>query len=86
VILLLFIICYICGSVARQLDELVPILTHRHCSLFQCKELLLLELHQTFGYVFSELGLELLSREGVRGAISCGVSIPPISGGSFQSA
>jgi hypothetical protein len=30
VILLLYIICYICGSVARQLDELVPVLTHRH--------------------------------------------------------
>jgi hypothetical protein len=28
-----------------QLNELVPILTHRHHSLLQCKELLLLELH-----------------------------------------
>jgi hypothetical protein len=30
VILLLCVICYICGSVVRQLDELVPLLTHRH--------------------------------------------------------
>jgi hypothetical protein len=30
VILLLCIICYICGSVAIQLDELVLVLTHRH--------------------------------------------------------
>jgi hypothetical protein len=87
VILVLSIICYICGSVARQLDELVPVLTHRHCSLFQRKELLLLELHQTFGYVLlPKLVLEILPVDGVGGVMSRGVSIPPICGGSFQSA
>jgi hypothetical protein len=30
VILLLCVICYICRSVARQLDELVLVLTQRH--------------------------------------------------------
>jgi hypothetical protein len=30
VILLLCVICYICRSVVRQLDELVPVITHRH--------------------------------------------------------
>jgi hypothetical protein len=35
----------------RQLDELVPVITHRHWSLFQRNELLLLELHQTLRYV-----------------------------------
>jgi hypothetical protein len=87
VILLLCVICYVYGSVARQLDELVLVLTHRHCSLFQRKELLFLELHQTFGYVLlPELVPELLPGDGVGGVMSCGVSIPLICGGSFQSA
>jgi hypothetical protein len=87
VILFLFVICYIFGGVVRQLDELVPVLTHRYCSLFQRKELLLLELHQTFGYVLlTEHVLELLLGDGVGGIMSSGVSIPPIYGGSFQSA
>jgi hypothetical protein len=87
VILLLFVISYLHGSVARQLDELVSVLTHRHCSLFQCKEHLFLELHQTFGYVLlPELAPELLAGDGVGGVMSYGVSIPPICSGSFQSA
>jgi hypothetical protein len=87
VILLLCVICYICGSIARQLDELVPILTHKHYSLFQHKDLLFLELHQTFGYVLlPELVPKLLPGDGVGGVMSCGVSIPPIFSSSFQSA
>jgi hypothetical protein len=66
VILLLFIIRHVYGGVAGQLNELVMVLTHRHCSLLQCKELLLLELHQTLGYVLlSELVLEFLPVDGV---------------------
>jgi hypothetical protein len=65
-VMLLFVIGYICGSVARQLDELVSVLTHRHRPLFQCKELLLLELHQTLRYVvLSEPISELLPGDGV---------------------
>jgi hypothetical protein len=87
VILLLCIIGYICRSVARHLDELVPVLTHRHRPLFQCKELFFLELHQTRGYVvLPELVLELLLGDGVGGVMGCGVSIPPICHGPFQSA
>jgi hypothetical protein len=87
VILLLFIICYIYGSVAGQLNELVPVLTHKHCSLFQCKKFLLLEPRQTLGYVLLPgLVLELLLGDGVGGVMSYGVSIPPICGDSFQSA
>jgi hypothetical protein len=48
------------------------------------KELLLLEVHETFGYVLlPQLVLELLLGDGVGGDMSCGVSIPPICGGSF---
>jgi hypothetical protein len=47
---------------------------------------LLLELHQTFGYVLlPELVLELLPSDGVGGVMSCSVSILPIRGCSFQS-
>jgi hypothetical protein len=87
VILFLCVIYYLYGSVARQQDELVLVLSHRHCPLFQCKELLLLELHQTFGYVLlPELAPELLPGDGVGGVMSYGVSIPPICSSSFQSA
>jgi hypothetical protein len=48
-ILLLFVIGYICGSVARQLDELVPVLTHKHRPLFQHKELLFLSFIRPLG-------------------------------------
>jgi hypothetical protein len=66
VILLLFVICHICRGVTGQLNEVVPILTHRQRSLLQCKELLLLMLHQTLGYVLlSELVLEFLPVDGV---------------------
>jgi hypothetical protein len=86
-IVLLFIIGYICGSVARQLDELVPVLTHRHRPLFECKELLLLELHQTLRYVvLPEPIPELLLGDGVGGVVGCGVGIPPICCGPFQPA
>ena len=79
VVLLLLIIYYFFWVVMRQLDELVPILTHRYCSLFQCKELLFLELHQTFGYVLlHELAPELLPGDGIGVGMSCCVSIPPI--------
>jgi hypothetical protein len=85
-ILLLCVICYIYGSIARQLDELVPVLTHRHGSLFQRKELLLLELHQALGYVvLPELIPELLPGDSVGGVMGCGVSIPPIYSGPFES-
>jgi hypothetical protein len=48
------------------LEELVPVLTHRHGSLFQRKELLLLELHQTLGYmVLPKLVPKLLPGDGV---------------------
>jgi hypothetical protein len=48
------------------LDELVPILTHRHRPFFQRKKLLLLELHQTLRYVvLSEPIPELLPGDGV---------------------
>jgi hypothetical protein len=83
-ILLLFIIGYICGSVARHLDELVPVLTNRHRPLFQCKELLFLELHQTLRYVvLPELVLELLPGDGVGVVMGCSVSIPLICRGPF---
>jgi hypothetical protein len=86
-ILLLFVIGYICRSVARQLDELILVLTHRHRPLFQHKELLFLELHQTLRYVvLPEPVLELLPGDGVGGVMGCGVSIPPIYRGPFQSA
>jgi hypothetical protein len=86
-ILLLFVIGYICGSIARQLDELVPVLTRRHRPLFQCKELLLLELHQTLRYVvLPEPTPKLLLGDGVGSVMGCGVSIPPICCSPFQSA
>jgi hypothetical protein len=48
---------------------------------------LLLELHQTLGYVvLPELVSELLPGDGVGGVMGCGVSIPPICSGPFQSA
>jgi hypothetical protein len=87
VILLFYIIGYICGSVVRHLDELVLVLTHRHRPLFQRKELLLLELHQTLGYmVLPEPVPELLSGDVVGGVMGYGVSIPPICRCPFQSA
>jgi hypothetical protein len=70
VILLLCVIYHIYRRVARQLEELVPVLTHRHGSLFQRKELLLLELHQTLGYVvLPEQVPELLPGDGVGGVM-----------------
>ena len=79
VVLLLLIICYFRWGITRQLDELVPTLTQRHCSLLKCKELLFLELHQTFGYVLlPELAPELLPGDGIGVGMSCCVSIPPI--------
>jgi hypothetical protein len=86
-ILLLFVIGYICESVARQLDELVSVLTNRYTPLFQRKELLLLELHQTLRYVvLPEPIPELLPGDGVGGVVGCGVGIPPICCGPFQPA
>jgi hypothetical protein len=84
-ILLLFIIGYICESIAKQLDELVLVLTHRHRPLFHRKELLLLELHQTLRYVVLPKPIpELLPGVGVGSVVGCGVSIPPICCCPFQ--
>ena len=79
VVLLLLIISYFSWGLTRQLNELVPVFTHGHRSLFQSKELLLLELHQTLRDVLLlELVSELLPCDGVGVVMRCGVSIPPI--------
>jgi hypothetical protein len=46
--MLLHISVYLIGSIARQLGEASNVLIHRHGSLLQIMELLLLELHHTF--------------------------------------
>jgi hypothetical protein len=59
-LLLLLIISHILWGIPRQLNEFVTVLTHRHTTLFQTEELLLLELdHSIRDMVRSEVILEL---------------------------
>ena len=84
--LLISIISHLIQSIACQLSEFVTILSHRHRSLFQSSELLLLQLYQSFRYM---VRYEILSKflSGDRRSIS-GTSIleclPPVLGFSLK--
>jgi hypothetical protein len=61
------------------------ILTHRHGSLLQILELLLLDLDNTLRYVIRvESHLDLIPIDGVRFFMSFYICIPPISCRSYQ--
>jgi hypothetical protein len=65
--LLLLVDIHIIGSVAGKLPEMSDMLTHRHGSLLQILELLLLELDNTLRYVMRvESHLELIPVDSVR--------------------
>jgi hypothetical protein len=84
-LLLLLVGVHIIGSIARKLHETSDILAHRHGSLLQILELLLLELDNALRYKMrSESHLELIPIDGVRFFMSFYICIPPISCRSCQ--
>jgi hypothetical protein len=79
-LLLLLVGIHIIWSIAGKLRETGDVLTHRHGSLLQILELLLLELDNTLRYMMrSESHLELIPVYGVRFFMSFYICIPPIS-------
>jgi hypothetical protein len=84
-LLLLLVGIHTIGSIARKLCEMGDVLTHRHGSLLQILELLLLELDNTLRYMMrSESHLELIPVDGVMFFMSFYICIPPISCRSCQ--
>jgi hypothetical protein len=80
-ILLLFLISvHLIGSIAKHLGKLGDILIHRHGSLLQILEFLLLKLDQTLGnMVRTESGSKLRPVDTLRFLMSFYVSTPLIS-------
>jgi hypothetical protein len=84
-LLLLLVDIHIIGSVVRKLRETSDILAHRHGSLLQILELLLLKLANALRYMMrAKSHLELIPVDGVRFFMSFYICIPPISCGSYQ--
>jgi hypothetical protein len=84
-LLLLLIGVHFIGSVAGKLREMGDILTHRHASLLQILELLLLELDNNLRHMMrAESHLELILVDGVRFFMSFYICIPLISCKSCQ--
>jgi hypothetical protein len=78
--LLLLISVHLIGSIVRQLGELGDIHIHRHRSLLQILELLLLQLDHTFRNIVSmESSSKLRLVDALRFFMSFHVGIPPIS-------
>jgi hypothetical protein len=83
-LLLLVGVCVI-GTVAGKLHEMSDIFAHRHGSLLQILELLLLELDNTLGHVMrSKSHLKLIPIDVVEFFMSSYIGIPPINCGAYQ--
>jgi hypothetical protein len=77
-VMLLFINVDVFGGISGQLNEWVEVLIDRHAALPQVSEFLL-QLHGAAGYiVVTEMGLELVPRDGVDICMGVTVCLPPI--------
>jgi hypothetical protein len=84
-LLFLFVGIHVVGSVAGKLHEMSDILAHRHVSLLQILEFLLLELDYTLRHMMrSKNHLKLISVDAFRFLMSCYICIPPIRCRAYQ--
>jgi hypothetical protein len=78
-ILLLLISVHFIGSIASQVSELGDILVHRHGPLLQILKLLLLQLHDSLGYmVWKESSSKLQPVDALRFLMGFHISFQPV--------